>query len=372
MRATIFGAGNIGRGLVGTVFADSAYDLTFIDINSDLVTRLNHEKSYTVSTDENRKMVPIERAIDARDETAVVEAVARADVVATAVGGQILGVVAPAVGAGLLRRKRDSVNVVACENIHPNSSALRDHVVHSAGSAAVAGVGFPDVVVDRIVPGDANSLDLIVERAFEFVVDRQGWVGPIPKTSPIVFTDHLGDYKLRKLWMVNCLHVLTAWLGIEAGHQYIHMAIQDKQIRDLVKSASTAGAAVLAAATTEFSSDELVLYAAQSIRRFHNPQLADLTSRVARNPLLKLQPNERVLGPARAAERLGLDINGFAAGVAAALRLRDPGIEGLDELATRLKGGWRRFLIEDCELEPDGRLLNEIAECMGDDTLRTP
>ena len=42
----IFGAGKIGRSFIGQLFGLSGYEVVFSDIDEELVSLLNHEKSY--------------------------------------------------------------------------------------------------------------------------------------------------------------------------------------------------------------------------------------------------------------------------------------------------------------------------------------
>jgi len=45
-QAIQFGAGNIGRGFLGQLFYESGYRTVFVDVDRDLVTRLNREGAY--------------------------------------------------------------------------------------------------------------------------------------------------------------------------------------------------------------------------------------------------------------------------------------------------------------------------------------
>lgn len=364
MKAAVFGAGNIGRGLVGEVLADSGYELTFIDADSSVVEMLTQDPSYEIRTSAGSRTVAIAGIVDAKDEDAVHSAVADADVVATAVGPAVLKIVAPAIGRGLEQRSNEIVNVLACENVLPNSSALKAYVVEACGEAAVEGVGFPDVVVDRIAPGAAPSRVVEVEPTFEFVVDQGDWAGAQPD-GPIVFTPNLSAYKLRKLWLVNGLHVITAWLGLRSGHEYIHEAIADEAIKDVVVGAGGAMGAVLATRTDEFERENLGAYCARAIERFSNPALPDYCRRVARNPLLKLESNERVLTPARGAEELGIAVEPFAETIAAALALTDPDVEGVDALRQQLDAdGWRGLLTTHSGVTEGGSLYRAVEQRM--------
>ena len=48
MNAVHFGAGNIGRGFIGNLLNESGYEVCFVDVNSDMIDRINSDKSYLV------------------------------------------------------------------------------------------------------------------------------------------------------------------------------------------------------------------------------------------------------------------------------------------------------------------------------------
>lgn len=366
MNATIFGAGNIGRGLTGIILSRSGYELTFIDADQELVDGLAAAGAYTVRAGDEETLVLVAGALHVADTQAVESAIAGSDLIATAVGAAILPLVATPIATGLASRRGQTVNVIACENVHPNSSALKALVeAEPDGPAAVDGVGFPDVVVDRIVPGATGSIDVTVEPNFEFVVDAGGWIGPTPETSDIVFSGNLAAFKLRKLWLVNGLHALAAWQGSVAGHDFIAAAVDDPAIHPHLESAAAAMVAVLSQRVDEFQIAELENYAAVVLRRFANAELGDPSVRVARQPVRKLEPHERVMDAANATSAAGGDISGFAAGIAAALMMQDERIDGLSELTTRIADKGRHdFLVDDCGVDPEGPLMAAIVEIL--------
>lgn len=42
----MYGAGSIGRGFIGSLFSKLGYEITFIDVNDDVVRLLNQFQSY--------------------------------------------------------------------------------------------------------------------------------------------------------------------------------------------------------------------------------------------------------------------------------------------------------------------------------------
>jgi mannitol-1-phosphate 5-dehydrogenase len=161
MKSVHFGAGNIGRGFIGQLLHESGYDITFVDIQDDLVDALKKDGRYDVIlADESEEHIPVDRvtalhSVNEADE--VTERLAEADLITTAVGPSVLPVLAPAIAKGLVERARRGgapVNVIACENMVGASQALRGFVMeHVPDAEAVDEIaGFPNAAVDRIVP----------------------------------------------------------------------------------------------------------------------------------------------------------------------------------------------------------------------------
>jgi mannitol-1-phosphate 5-dehydrogenase len=163
MKSVHFGAGNIGRGFIGQLLHESGYEITFVDIQDDLVDALKKDGRYDVIlANEKEERVPVDRvtalhSINEADE--ITERLAEADLITTAVGPSILPVLAPSIAKGLVERARRGgapVNVIACENMIGASQALRGFVMEHVPDEYVEEVeeiaGFPNAAVDRIVP----------------------------------------------------------------------------------------------------------------------------------------------------------------------------------------------------------------------------
>jgi mannitol-1-phosphate 5-dehydrogenase len=163
MKSVHFGAGNIGRGFIGQLLHESGYDITFVDIQDDLVDALTKEGHYEVIlADEGDERIPVDRVTalhSVNQEDEIVQRLAEADLITTAVGPSVLPVLAPVIAKGLVERARRGgtpVNVIACENMVGASQALRgfvmEHVPDEHAEAVEEIAGFPNAAVDRIVP----------------------------------------------------------------------------------------------------------------------------------------------------------------------------------------------------------------------------
>lgn len=329
MKAVHFGAGNIGRGFVGLLLHEGGYDVVFSDVSAGLVDAINAVDSYTVhevgdgGTD---VVVTGFRALNsAEDPQAVVDEIASADVVTTAVGPTILKFVAPLIRAGLARRDETlaPLQVMACENAIGATDQLRAHIEEQAGDGWAelsARAVFANTAVDRIVPGQPADagVDVVVEPFYEWAIEQAHFDGELPRIPGAHFVDDLAPYIERKLFTVNTGHAATAYYGARAGIERISDALAEPEIAAAV-SATLAETSAVLIAKHEFAPDELARYRETILSRFRNPALPDTVWRVGRQPLRKLSRHERFVGPAAEAAERGLSTEALVATMGAAL-----------------------------------------------------
>src|SRR3989454_7898743 len=166
-RAVQFGAGNIGRGLVGYVLRRYGYDVTFVDVVDEVVAQLNALGRYPVRIlardGERVETVDGVRALHAADVDAVTGALTDAQLVTTAVGPGVLPAVAEPIREGLRRHPAAAVNGIACENMTGNSTRLRALVERQAGWGKAALGGVPDRGVHRSLKASPRQPPLTVD-----------------------------------------------------------------------------------------------------------------------------------------------------------------------------------------------------------------
>ncbi|KXC04705.1 mannitol-1-phosphate 5-dehydrogenase [Microbacterium hominis] len=347
MKAVHFGAGNIGRGFVGLLLHEGGYELVFSDVAASLVDAINAADEYTVHEvgDGGRDTVVTGfRAIDsANDAQALIDEIATADVVTTAVGPTILRFVAPHILAGLALRDPalPPLQVMACENAIGATDTLRDEIRAQAADAwdAISGRAvFANTAVDRIVPAqpEGAGIDVTVEPFFEWAIERPPFGDDPPHIPGAHFVDDLAPYIERKLFTVNTGHAATAYFGAQAGVDKISDALAEPVIAAKVAAALEETSALLVA-VHGWDAADLADYRATILRRFANPALPDTVGRVGRQPLRKLSRHERFVGPAAAAAERGLSTSALAAAMAAALEFDVADDEQSVELQRRLR-----------------------------------
>ncbi|MCP2634973.1 mannitol-1-phosphate 5-dehydrogenase [Microbacterium sp. HD4P20] len=333
MKAVHFGAGNIGRGFVGLLLHEGGYHLVFSDVSAPLVDAINAASQYTVhEAGEGGRDIVVTgfRAINSAERPdEVIEEIAGANVVTTAVGPTVLKFVAPLIMSGLALRDPSSppLQIMACENAIGATDLLRDEIIRLAGQAwdALASRAvFANTAVDRIVPAQVagDGVDVTVEPFFEWAIERNPFGDDTPNIPGAHFVDDLAPYIERKLFTVNTGHAATAYYGARAGVETISEALADDDIAARVSAALQETSALLEA-KHEFDAAELARYRATILSRFANRALPDTVWRVGRQPLRKLSRHERFVGPAAQAAERGLSVAALVDAMAAALAFDD-------------------------------------------------
>lgn len=364
-----FGAGNIGRGFIGSLLSNAGYEVCFVDVNEEVVSLLNERQEYrVVLADEESQETIINgvRAINSiQNPYDVVNAIAKADLVTTAVGPNILPIISELITNGLRKRAeiKSPLNIIACENMIGGSAFLKEKVYEKLSDSEKDQFdqlfSFPNAAVDRIVPNQVNEDKLMVsvEPFFEWVVDRSSMIGEVPSIEGVTWVDDLTPYIERKLFTVNTGHAVAAYTGFQAGMKTIKDAMENPEVFDIVKNTLQETGSVLVK-KYNFNSDEHQKYIEKIIGRFTNPYINDEIPRVARGPLRKLGRNDRLVNPSiQYLEYLQEEPKYLVKGIAAALKYDYPE----DEEAVKLQAlieekGYEKVIQEVCGLQEENTL----------------
>jgi mannitol-1-phosphate 5-dehydrogenase len=350
----------------------AGYQVVFADVVDELIDALNTTPSYLVKEvglDSSEERVDGYRAINSRrDEPAVVDEIASADIVTTAVGPTVLKFVAPVIAAGLGRRPDGAppLAVMACENAINATDVLAGHVrsaVPEAEWPAVAARAvFANTAVDRIVPAQSgqDGLDVTVETYFEWAIERPPFGGREPSIPDATWVDDLAPYIERKLFTVNTGHAATAYHGFARGIKKLSDALADDAVRAAVTGVLGETRQLLVA-KHDFTADAQQAYVDKILERFANPYLPDTVDRVGRQPLRKLSRSERLIGPAAELAERGVRPRHLLATVDAALSFdvpEDPESVELQQLLRTLTAAEATERI--CGLKPADPLYADV------------
>lgn len=329
MRAVVIGPGRIGLGFAGDLLDRAGAKLCVVG-RGDVVDNLRRTGRYRLKLvdqcGDHERQVAVRRALFGSDVDAVAAEVARARLVAVAVGPENLGAIAPLIAAGLeLRTRKKPLNVIAFENSVGAGPNLRAAVAELLPSGfPLERHGFSGAIVHRAVsavlgePAETRPLTLLGDPCERFEVHERSLRKPLPKIHGLVRVKDFEAAFNRKLYVFSTGHATVAYLGFLKGYRYLHAAVRDPEIRAAALEAMREGQRGLAARYGKaLAGREPDLQAI--LWRFENAALGDPVVRVGRDPERKLGPGERLVGPARLCEAAGVPVATLPLAVAAAL-----------------------------------------------------
>ncbi|MFD2627786.1 mannitol-1-phosphate 5-dehydrogenase [Oceanobacillus kapialis] len=376
MQAVHFGAGNIGRGFIGALLYQADYHTKFVDVNDRVIEELNNKQQYNVIlAAENKEQLTVKNVSglnSMQNPEAVVSAIEKADIVTTAVGPNVLPIIAELIAKGLRARLASNptaLNVIACENMVGGSTLLKekvmDHVPADEQEKMAALFGFPDAAVDRIVPNQVNEdlLEVSVEPYYEWVVDRSMIRGEVPEIDGITFVEDLTPYIERKLFTVNTGHAVPAYIGHYMGYNTINEAMHDEKVLEILRGTlNESGEALIQ--TYGFDRGEHQTYINKIIGRFQNPYISDEVTRVGRGPIRKLGAKDRLIRPASVyLETTGKEPVFLAKTIAAALSYKNEEDAEAVELQEKVaQFGYEKALQDVSELETGSALVESVGK----------
>lgn len=371
-KAIQFGAGNIGRGFIGALLSKAGYHVVFADVNKEIIEKINEDRFYTIHVMDvectEEKIENISGVISTSDD--ILKEIVEAEIITTAVGPVVLPRIAPTIAKGIQLRKEAGLkaflNIIACENAIKASSQLEEEVKKYLNEEEVQYleefVGFPNCSVDRIVPPvkSENILDVVVERFYEWNVQEKAFKGSIPQIEGMNLADNLMAYIERKLFTLNTGHAITAYFGYLKGYNTIDESIKDKVIYDFVKKAMIESGQGLIA-KYNFDEEAHLKYIDKIIGRFKNPYLKDDVARVGREPLRKLNENDRLIKPLITARGFNIKTDSLLLGVGAALHYDNKEDAQSRELQSLIQEkGIRESIAEISKISEDTDVLDKI------------
>ena len=331
----MYGAGNIGRGFIGALLSRSGYRVTFIDVAKPVVEALHQRGSYPVRilSDEGftDEMIEHVDAIDGNDAAAVAEAIANADIMATAVGANILKFIVPNIAAGLKLRfaqMQAPLNIIICENLMDANKVvegmLKERLTEDEQQIFDVRIGLVEASIGRMVPvqtpemQDGDLLRVCVERYGYLPVDRDAFRGEIPQIKSMVPFSPFDFYIRRKLYIHNLGHATTAYLGLYTSKEFIFESIDNAEVYAIVLNAMLESAEALAKKYS-VSLPDVMRHIQDLLFRFTNRALKDTCARVGADIKRKLAPQDRLIGSATLCMEQGITPAFLCVGAAGAV-----------------------------------------------------
>ena len=375
MKAVHFGAGNIGRGFIGSLLSESGFEVCFVDINSEMVNRLNNDKFYIMrileGTENFKKISPVKALNSLTQEDQIIREIAEADIITTSTGVNNLPRIAPILAKGLLKRfdgKTDKIDVIANENAINASSTLKQEVLKLVSEEEAdiieKNTGFPNSAIDRQALSESkDGVDIaVVEPYYEWVINKPEILNT--KTLGIkgaVYVEDMKPYIERKLYCVNAGHATAAYAGFLAGCSTVQEALAKDQIRDFVRNTMRENAQYL---IKEYGipEDEMNEYIEKTLKRHGNTSISDSVFRVGRSPVRKVGYDERLTAPARKLHNMGLPVDFISKAIASAFCFYNPEDEEAVEIQNYIKQHGIKEAVKHFTKLEDGELADIIVK----------
>ena len=308
----VYGAGAIGRGFLPWIFPPDQFDYTLIETNPILRRRLQTRRVFstfkTTAHGYEQRKAPIKRCLALGEEAALLPT---AEVIVTAVGprnvvslgGRLWGVSAP----------------ILC---FENDATLPPIIASLSGQEKVF-FAIPDVITSNTASPAIlrrDPLALVTEAGVCYIDEGAKMVGG---DCRYVSKPELAKQWLAKLYLHNTPHCIAAYLGARLGVKYLHQAMSDSRVRQIVEGAM-AEVTLMLVKTNGLRLSFAKHYAEKEIKRFANRRLFDPIERVAREPLRKLAPGERLVGAAQRCLGAGVQPINLTLGIMAAFFYHHP------------------------------------------------
>ena len=312
MKAVMYGGGNIGRGFIGTLFSASGFETVFVDVVDAVVNTLNTEHNYPVRILSNDGHKDIEvtnvSAVDGKNADLVAETIASADIMATAVGVNVLKFIVPNIAEGIRRRmNRDGgpLDIIICENLMDANKViegmLKALLTEEEKVWFDENIGLVEASIGRMVPvqteemKDGNPMRVCVEGYGYLPVDKAAFKGEIPAIKNMVPFEPFDFYIKRKLYVHNMGHATCAYLGDLLGLEYIYESIDRDEVYAVVRLAMQESAMALSK-RYEVPLESIMCHIDDLLVRFTNVALKDTCKRVGGDPARKLSAHDRLVG----------------------------------------------------------------------------
>lgn len=373
----MYGAGNIGRGFIGQTFSLAGYKVGFVDINMTVIDKLNEDNEYPVNVVSNAGteeiIVKNVYGINGADIELVSDEIASCELMATAIGVNVLKFIAKPLAKGIEKRSKLSnkpLNIIICENLIGADEYLKGLVLNEIPHLkdyVESSVGFIEASIGRMVPvlteeqRKDNPLTVFVEPYNILPVDKNAFKGEIVSDVKTLYPyAPFNVFIQRKLFMHNMSHALLSYLGYLREYDYVYEATTDFDLRYVAFKALTQSAMAISK-ENDVDINMLLEHADNLLYRFTNVALGDTIKRVGKDTKRKLSPNDRLIGSLKLCEKHGIYAGYICIGIAAGLHFNPSDDDGSAFIYDYVNKNGVSKTLKDCS-DYDGKYVPIIEE----------
>lgn len=380
MNIVIMGAGKIGRGFIAHLLYLSSYKFTFIEYDSKVVELLNEKKRYPINIlgnpEKNMNIEIDEKAIVLKDFETSTDTICKTDVIFTAVGGKNLPQIIPVLKEGILKRIKEGnnnfLNIVTCENWSKPAKLILDGICENATKEQLSYinkyVGVSESVIMRsaIEPTEqeliSEPLLVNVQDYWYLPIDKDRLKGDFPEIKYVELLENFQGFLDKKFYTYNAANGTTSYIGYLKGYKYISDAAQDKEILDNLAGVYLETSQALCK-KYGYDLKEQLAFTKTSLNKLQDKNIVDYIERNARDPIRKLGPTDRLVGPAKMVLEYGIEPEYLSESIACALfydESSDPFAQKLKNL--REENGIDYILEHICDILPSSELGGLVKE----------
>lgn len=373
----ILGAGKIGRGVVGLLFAREGYRLHLYDMYMEGMRQLEAQGYYDARVTDGHEIDETTRIdafdiVDSTETEPIVELLTHVDIAACCVyeGAfqSISHVIAEAVKRRCAGGDTAPLNVLLCVNALGAPRKVRGYIEAELSEAerayAADHLGVCQVMVLAAgVPSEpgANPWQVVVSANPGLEIDADAWVGEQLEVPHVSYVHGAEGHIYRKVYCGNMLHAMSAFMGAHKGLGYICDCYQDPWIRSCITGAfNEAHDAVLQEYAFDSAEDaEWVEFIMAKL----DAGVKDPIDRVMAGADEKLSRENRFVGPALMCLEHGIVPFYLARGIAYGLAY----LAGERDVNVKDPAQLRALMADVCGLtEEDGVLVQLVAKHMRD------
>jgi mannitol-1-phosphate 5-dehydrogenase len=378
MKVVIFGAGKIGRGLIAQILRMNDIEYVFIEEDKQLIQKLGDLKEYQIHIlgAKNKDItMKSSRIINIRNTEKVEQELLDAELIFTAVGGKNLSSLG--VYLGQLFDKiipyRDwsrELNIITCENWKYPVTEIMNGILNMLSDESK--IMFQDMVgiteaVSMSIAAQPSAeqkqnevLSIWMQDNWNLMVNKARFKGDLPILKGINFIDNFQRLRQQAMYTNNASNAVIAYLGYLKKYTYVADAANDKEIENYldeayleINEALIKELHVLPQQQIEFSK--------RAKKKYQDSMIVDFIERHAKDPIRKLGPDDRLVGPARIAMKNGILPDALAMGIAAAIHYDNPIDPIAVQLRTMLENKGVGYILKNiCSIDENDKLSNLV------------
>ncbi len=325
-QAVIFGAGKVGRGFLAQLLVRSGWKIIISDTHLPTIQELKKSGQWTIFN-----LYTGEEDLITADgiflNENITESVLRdTSLIMTSMGANHLEKWAHDIREILCDRlEQGCIDLILAEN-HPRPAeavrlALLENATEYQEKLIEQNLGISQAQVLR------SCIEPDLSQKPTTVQIQNHWTLPMDGDALLTKLDVLGFNPLpnfekeltRKLFTYNCVNAMICYIGYLKGYEWLSEAANDEYISNLALKAGMESSAALVSAY-KFEKHEQEHWCNEALKKYQDRSIRDPIERNARDPIRKLGPYERLLGPINLCKKEGLPFDTLLIGVAAALR----------------------------------------------------